>query len=533
MLLTHVPFILISRRWLLPLCLCLLCHTAAAEITENTVTSDKGILHLVHPEDAPKGLVLFLPGSQGWDAAAVATAREVADQGHLVAGIDWRTLAANRPVTHWWQLSATVSRLRQWLTAWWSDQETAPASCWDLSADLADVTQWLKAHETLPQDTLPILLGESDGAALVYAALLQSPSGSFHAAVSRGFCPTWPTAAPPACPQAGLGVALVQDQQLRPAAQVPSAWFLFESNDQPACSASQSAEFIKQMANARMTITAPPDAMPATTTDEDEDVLSPLASLFEWLDPRIPDQVSVVSAQTETAGLPLIEVPAPQPDATTFAIMLSGDGGWAELDRTVSAHLAAQGISTVGWDSLSYFWSARSPAEAGADLARVIRHYQRIWHKDRVILIGFSFGAEVLPFMANRLPDDLRSQVELVALLSVGRTALFQFHLTDWLDTGRGSDALPELPQVQALNWTRRLCIYGEEDDQSLCPDLVGSGVDVRKLPGDHHFGEDYAGVAELILKARPGTQEGSQASPLIQSPTVLPLDVHADNQKR
>jgi type IV secretory pathway VirJ component len=37
------------------------------------------------------------------------------------------------------------------------------------------------------------------------------------------------------------------------------------------------------------------------------------------------------------------------------------------------------------------------------------------------MLIDLSFGAEVLPFMANKLTDDLRSQVAIVALLSMGR----------------------------------------------------------------------------------------------------------------
>jgi type IV secretory pathway VirJ component len=454
---------------------------ALAGLAEETLASPEWTVHLVHPEEPPKGLVLYLPSARGWDKAAASRAQELADQGHLIAGIDW--------------LQSTRDRTPA------QAQAGQPPSCLDLGEDLTRLAQWLDQRETLPKDALPILLGESEGSALVYGALLQAPTHRFHAAVTRDFCPRWPVAVPP-CRRGGLTDESIAGDRLLPAAQVPSAWFQFGDAAGPACPAEETAAFASQVGNARLATGAPGASPPAPTSGEN---LSPLASLFQWLDPRIPDQVKLVSAQADTAGLPLVEVRAAQDDPGTFAVMLSGDGGWAAIDRGVSARLAADGISTVGWDSLGYFWTARSPAEAAADLTRVVRHYLDAWHKERVILIGYSFGAEVLPFMANALPEDLRPRVELAALLSVGRTAMFQFHLTDWLDTGRGADARPVLPQVRALAWTRRLCVFGEDDDSSLCPELDGLGVEVKKVPGNHHFNEDYAGVAKLILEAAGG----------------------------
>ena len=471
-------------------CILLIARPALATLAEETIASPQWTIHLVHPQDAPKGLVLYLPSARGWDPAAASRARELADQGHLIAGIDWRPPTPERTPA--------------------PDQAGQPPSCLDLGEDLTRLAQWLGQRETLPKDALPILLGESEGAALIYGALLQSPRRRFHAAVTLDFCPRWPVAQPP-CRRAELTDESLTGDRFRPAARVPNAWFAFTDAADPACPAGATAAFVTQVGNARLA-TGAPGAPPAQTAGE---ALSPLASIFQWLDPRIPDQVGVVSAQADTAGLPLVEVRAPQEDPSTFAVMLSGDGGWAALDRGLSARLAAAGISTVGWDSLSYFWTARSPAESARDLARVIRHYLEAWHKERVILMGFSYGAEVLPFMVNGLPDDVRPRVTLAILLSVGRTAMFQFHLSDWFDVGRGADARPVLPQVQALAWTQRLCIYGEDDANSLCPDLTGQGVEVKKVPGNHHFDEDYPGVANLILEAaRPRAPAlGSAAS--------------------
>ena len=459
----------------LPLLLCLLALVvgpALGGVAAETVASPLGALHLVRPEGAPKGLILFLSGAPGWDAQAMGTAREAAGQGYLVAGVPWpQPLPPDAPA----------------------------AQCRDLGADLDRLADWIGAREDLPKDARPVLLGESEGAALAYAALLQSPPRRFHAALTRGFCPRWPAAFPPPCRVGGLTDALVAGDPLRPAAAVPAAWYLIDAapSAAPSCPPEAAAPFAERVANAHRVGAGTAPSRPGADADQ-----GPLVSLLQWLDPRIPDQVAAVAAAGDVAGLPLIEVRAPRDDPRTFAVMVSGDGGWAALDRGLTARLADRGISTVGWDALSYFWKPRTPAETGRDLTRVLRHYLDAWHKERVILIGYSFGAEVLPFMAAGLPPDLRPRVVLAAFLGLGRTAMFEFHLTDWLGSERGAEALPVLPAVTAMDWTHGLCVYGAEEEESLCPDLAPPGIRVQRVPGDHHFDEDYPGVADLIIGA-------------------------------
>ncbi|MGH8581150.1 MAG: AcvB/VirJ family lysyl-phosphatidylglycerol hydrolase [Gammaproteobacteria bacterium] len=77
---------------------------------------------------------------------------------------------------------------------------------------------------------------------------------------------------------------------------------------------------------------------------------------MEWLDPRIASQAE---STTDLSGMPLVEVPAPD-DGEYLALILTGDGGWAALDKAVATRLVRRDISTLGWDSLSYFWRART-----------------------------------------------------------------------------------------------------------------------------------------------------------------------------
>ena len=80
----------------------------------------------------------------------------------------------------------------------------------------------------------------------------------------------------------------------------------------------------------------------------------------------------------------------------------------------------------MGLNSLKYFWKQRTPEEAARDVARILRHYLSAWNKQRVLLVGYSFGADVLPFVVNRLPPDLRARVASVSLLGIDSNAAFE-----------------------------------------------------------------------------------------------------------
>jgi type IV secretory pathway VirJ component len=203
------------------------------------------------------------------------------------------------------------------------------------------------------------------------------------------------------------------------------------------------------------------------------------------------------------AGLPLVEVPATGPAVTpaaqdTFAIFLSGDGGWAGLDQKVATTLAAQGIPVVGLDSLRYFWSKRTPEGLAADLDRIVRYYAARWDRAHVVLIGYSQGANVLPAAFNRLPDPSRSDVSQVVLIGLEDKVAWQFHLSNWI--GAPADAELVLPEASKLHAAATLCLYGEGDGDTLCDKLPAESVTAQQLPGGHHFNGDLDQLAARIL---------------------------------
>jgi len=200
--------------------------------------------------------------------------------------------------------------------------------------------------------------------------------------------------------------------------------------------------------------------------------------------------------------LPVVEVPAlpGAPPSNEFAILMSGDGGWAGIDQDIAAALTAAGIPVIGLDSLRYYWTARTPAGLAADTDKLIRYYLAHLGKKRVLLIGYSQGADVLPFAVNRLPSATRASVALAAILGMSEHALFEFHVSSWISDSNSGP--PTLPEVDRITGIPVLCIYGADEKDSLCPKLDPNKVTVVEVKGGHHFDGDYQGLAQHIISA-------------------------------
>lgn len=183
-------------------------------------------------------------------------------------------------------------------------------------------------------------------------------------------------------------------------------------------------------------------------------------------------------------------------------VFMSGDGGWAELDQRVSGMMEKQGMPVVGWSTLTYFWEKKNPEQTTKDLERILDYYSKTWHRDRIMLIGYSFGAEVIPFVLNRLSPEYRSKIVGAAMFVPSTSSNFVIHVSDWLP-GSGDDGeyltLPEMQQIKDVPF---LCLYSDKDPTDLCPMLdTQANVKVVQLSGGHNFDKHYSLVADTILK--------------------------------
>lgn len=442
-------------------------HTAAAAVTrEGATTLDPfGEVELYRETKRPARVVLFLSDADGWNRPDVESARALAGLDALVVGIDLPRY-----------LATMATR---------GGDEIYPF------ADLEVLSQFVQKKVHLPTYVPPVVVGHGAGATIAYAVAAAARPNGFTAAVSLGFCST--IALPkPLGRGSGLAIepgAAAGTYRLLPAKTLVVPWTVFQGQGSDDCDPAETRRFATA-ASADLTTLATRDRL-----DDAEAWLPHLRQVLE----RVAGPVDPApTTGGDLADLPLVEVPA-SGTPSALAVILSGDGGWASLDREVGDALAAAGVGVVGLNSLSYFWTTRTPEGAAADLRRIILAYRSRWATERVLLIGYSRGADVLPFLAARLPAELRPALALIALLGPERTTDFEFHLTDWLG-GDDPTARPIAPEVAKLRGLRLLCVQGADEDESLCPTLDATLAHRMVLPGGHHFGGDYAEIASRIL---------------------------------
>ena len=206
-----------------------------------------------------------------------------------------------------------------------------------------------------------------------------------------------------------------------------------------------------------------------------------------------------VSALAAEQKLPLVEVPATRGASDTLVVFVSGDGGWAAIDKSIAKVLADNGLPVVGLNALQYFWTKRTPDTAARDLQTICDRYLATWKKGRLLFVGYSRGADVLPAMISRLSPELRSKIRLIALLGPSPTVQFEFHMTDWLHTA--AKGLAVKPEVDKLHGHSILCLSGEDDKDSLCRELSGPHINVVTMKGAHHFDGGYEKLGHIILE--------------------------------
>jgi type IV secretory pathway VirJ component len=415
----------------------------------------------------PDGVVLFVSGEEGWNGVVTEMADQLRSWGALVAGVDGRAYLAALP--------------------------RRTDGCANVAADFAQLGRELQQHAGVTPARTPQLIGYGTGATLAYAAAAQAPAGTFASATSIGFCARLPVAAA-LCEAAGLRSSAQADGvELSPRRDLPMPWILLHGTDDAVCPIADARSFAGAIPSAKLV------TMPGISHHFGE--------LGEWLDQFRDAYQKLATATTEAAplpddvnDLPLVEVPATAGDSRRLAILLTGDGGWAGLDRGVSDHLAAAGIPVVALSTLRYFWKAQKPADVAHDLQRIMDHYLTAWHKDQVVLIGYSFGADVLPFVVADLSAEHRERIATMNLLGLATHTGFEIHVADWIP-GSEPEGAPIAPQFDKLTGVRTLCIYGADETDSLCPLLPPGAVQAVKMPGDHHFDDDTTSLVKHILE--------------------------------
>jgi type IV secretory pathway VirJ component len=426
------------------------------------------------PKTPASTVFLFFSGDGGWNLGVVDMARRIMPKA-IVVGVSYPALRK---------------------------AHASSASCWMPSGDVEEISHAAQRELKLPEYHPPILVGYSSGATLVYELLAAAPASTFSGGMSLGFCPDLPSDHPICAADdfkptfdAGKNTAW-----LPKVSAMKRDWYVLNGEQDQVCLPAEMHKFLDGTAGAHFIeipgsghgfakpvhwgkpFDAAIDALIKTS-------LSPPASAGTTRPP------SALEPRLATLGLPLEYRWSEQPRAVV--IFVSGDGGWATLDDKAAIYLAAHGVSVVGVSSLRYFWSEKTPQQAGNDLRRLTDVLADM--NVPLFIGGYSFGAEVVPFILDTWPEAERRRVAGQLLIAPGQTASFEISPLNWLF--RAKDTPRRVADEVRKLRLPTLCLTGQQETppDTACDDLAGAG-ELVKLPGSHHFNGKYDDVGKVML---------------------------------
>ena len=402
-----------------------------------------------------RGFIVLFSDAGGWTSGSDDAAAALTRDGALVVGVD---------------LPDYLARL---------DAHSGEA-CHDVVGDIDSISRQVQRERGNTRYLTPIVAGIGEGGALAPAILAHAPAATIAGAVSYD-----PTVAVhtriPLCSKPGAKTDPQGGFVYGPWPSLPGFWVVAfpVGSDSPG----------RQRIAALKAAGTPVDI----ASHAGNGAAETLAALVR---PRLTP--AATPPTTGIAKLPLIELPA-EPSGPLLAIVLSGDGGWRDLDKTISEKLQSAGVSVVGWDCLRYFWSRKSPEQVARDLGAIIDTFLSRWGGSKVALVGYSFGADVLPFAYDRLSPETKAHIVQLSLLGFATAADFEIRVAGLVGAGPGKEALLTEPALAPIDPTMIQCFYGADEDDTACQFLQGK-AEVIRTAGGHHFDGNYGALARRIL---------------------------------
>ena len=439
------------------------------------------------PVGNPKSFVLFISGDGGWNQGVVNMAKNIADQGALVAGVNILTYYKN------------IKKEKQ--------------KCYYPAGDFENLSLEIQKKYKFSTYFKPILVGYSSGATLVYGALAQAPANTFKGAIGLGFCPDIELDKT-LCNGLALTTKVLKPGKsfyLNPSEKLTAPFIVLQGVNDLDCPYADALKYMKEV-NAEQLITLPKvghgfsvtkNWLPQFITAYTKIQNTPTYAQAKTIEDKLKQSQNFQTYQTD---LPLSIIHSNTNDNLPLAFMISGDGGWTSFDQELGEQFSKDGIPVIGLDAQNYFWNAKTPQSSALEISKAIDHYMKQWNKKSFILVGYSFGACVVPFIGNNFPTLLKEKMKGIYSLSPDETADFEIHLSDMLNLN-STEKYSVIKEVSKIKNSKLVCFFGDEESETVRKKFEASGVKVITLTGDHHFNNNFNSIVNTVLKINSSTK--------------------------
>jgi len=183
-----------------------------------------------------------------------------------------------------------------------------------------------------------------------------------------------------------------------------------------------------------------------------------------------------------------------------FILFFSGDGGLNNFSSNLCQTLDDNGYRILAIDSKAYFWNRKTPEQLATEMIGALRTVMTDQLNPHFILMGYSFGADAIPFLANRLPEAIKSNLLQAVMLEPSTSTDLEIHLSDMIGRSRVKRSLDVIAEINQMKSVPILLLMGSETKDFPTAQLHVKNMSIKIMEGDHHFDGNKGKVFQTVL---------------------------------
>ncbi|WP_027378053.1 AcvB/VirJ family lysyl-phosphatidylglycerol hydrolase [Kaistella palustris] len=180
---------------------------------------------------------------------------------------------------------------------------------------------------------------------------------------------------------------------------------------------------------------------------------------------------------------------------------VSGDGGFNTFSKSLSQELHRFGYDVFALNSKKYFWKKRTPAGASADTEIFLKELIKNRKNKKIILIGYSYGADVVPFIYNRFDPDFQKNISSLIIVGPSKVNDFEIHLQEYV-TGEKEYGFSVISEINRLKGVPVTVVVSDFEKLHFpMQEITLKKYNFLHLAGNHQYNGNTKMLADALVK--------------------------------
>jgi type IV secretory pathway VirJ component len=169
-----------------------------------------------------------------------------------------------------------------------------------------------------------------------------------------------------------------------------------------------------------------------------------------------------------------------------LVVFFTGDSGRSSFDKKLTDSLCVGNIPLMCINSYKYFRRRKIPQQTLDSILPYIDLNLKKYDRRNLILAGYSFGSEVVPFLYNLMSDEWKDKVAFIVLLSPSYNSDFKIHFSDMIGLNSKRWPYDVLQEIMKIDDKKIIVFWGVDEKKFLKKEFTKHNISVHHLKGGH-----------------------------------------------